>query len=238
MFLEQVDASNPLCVPEVCYKLLRNIELDSDLAGIGVRHCQAQLEGGGVAIYVASGTSIPLAFGPVVRLFLSALGWGLEYLAPRSGLIRLTCILDKVLRQAIMVCALINMWVALWMLLFMHWAIDRSPGSGSLPMNEWTFDQILSTMTWIPVLVEAVYLAMCDYRFLCCFTHRYADFVALDSIETALNDRVPEEYIVVPDQDEAREDEETKCTCGQDNGNHLIRVQSSPGRLNAHKVQE
>lgn len=35
-FLKQVDASNPVCVPKACYKLLRNIEMDSDLAGIGV----------------------------------------------------------------------------------------------------------------------------------------------------------------------------------------------------------
>ncbi|KAK7966787.1 uncharacterized protein PG986_001064 [Apiospora aurea] len=40
-----------------------------------VQHCQTQMDGGSVAIYVTSVTSILTVFGPVIRLLLLALGW-------------------------------------------------------------------------------------------------------------------------------------------------------------------
>ena len=125
------------------------------------QHCRLVLDGGSEAIMLSSGAVFGTCLGPLVRLLLAAFTWGLMYLGLGSRLVRYSYIIDRVLRYVIIVCAFIEMWALLWMLLYIRWAVNQSPWSSTLSMNEWSFGQILSTLTWVPVMVEAGYLALC-----------------------------------------------------------------------------
>ncbi|KAK8030730.1 hypothetical protein PG990_000464 [Apiospora arundinis] len=151
------------------------------------QHCRPALGGGSEAIALSSGAVFGTGLGPLFRLILAALSWGLMCLGFGSRFMRYAYVIDRALRHITVVCAFINMWASLWMLLYIRWAVNQSPWSDSLSINEWSFGQILSTLTWIPVFVEVGYLA-------------------LYGMETALNGRVPEDYTVVLYQDDEKDD--------------------------------
>lgn len=138
----------------------------SDLIGeqgtaFQTQRCRPVLGGGSEAILLSSGAAFGTAIGPLIRLVLAAFTWGLLYLGFGPRFVRYSCIIDRALRIFIAVCAFIAMWGSLWMLLYIRWAVNQSPWSKGLSINEWSFGQILSTLTWIPVTLEAGHLALC-----------------------------------------------------------------------------
>ncbi|KAK6834720.1 hypothetical protein PG987_009414 [Apiospora arundinis] len=172
------------------------------------QHCRPALGGGSEAIALSSGAVFGTGLGPLFRVVLAAFSSSLVYLGFGSSFMRYAYVIDRALRHITAVCAFINMWASLWMLLYIRWAVNQSPWSDSLSINEWSFGQILSTLTWIPVFVEVGYLA-------------------LYGMETALNGRVPEDYTVVLYQADEKDDGMRGYAYSQNNRGHQVNDQSA-----------
>ncbi|KAK8002713.1 hypothetical protein PG989_002432 [Apiospora arundinis] len=192
------------------------------------QHCRPALGGGSEAIALSSGAVFGTGLGPLFRVVLAAFSSSLVYLGFGSRFMRYAYVIDRALRHITAVCAFINMWASLWMLLYIRWAVNQSPWSDSLSINEWSFGQILSTLTWIPVFVEVGYLALCEYISRAVPQHGHADFCsAVDGMETALNGRVPEDYTVVLYQDDEKDDGMRGYAYSQNNRGHQVNDQSA-----------